>query len=69
MSVVSLTMEDRVRCRLFVLFCFLFFHTEENAELEKARQEWEALENVQPGQIFHLLQTKTFHIVVWKLLF
>lgn len=30
----------------------VFFNVcpEENAELEKARQEWEALENVQPGQ-------------------
>lgn len=32
----------------------LFISLEENVELEKARQEWEALENVQPGQMFHL---------------
>lgn len=35
------------------VFLFLFFFTEEqeDADLEKARQEWEALENIQPGQL------------------
>lgn len=31
---------------------FYFVFTEENVELEKAREEWEALENIQPGQIY-----------------
>lgn len=29
----------------------LFTDDKENVELEKARQEWEALEHTQPGQI------------------
>lgn len=39
--------------------------TEENVELEKARQEWEVLENVQPGQTFHPFHNKTFHNFVF----
>lgn len=35
---------------LFSTVNFVILLTEENVELEKARQEWEALDNVQPGQ-------------------
>lgn len=43
-------------CLLSVSVCFfVILLTEENVELEKARQEWEALDNVQPGQTHHVI--------------
>lgn len=37
---------------MFSFLNFVFFTDDkENVELEKARQEWEALEHTQPGQI------------------
>lgn len=42
---------NREKCSLFSYLTFVILFTEENVELEKAREEWEALENVQPGQM------------------
>lgn len=42
----------------FECLCLVFFvcftEEQEDADLEKAKQEWEALENIQPGQLPHL---------------
>lgn len=48
MSVTQLTCVGLV----FFFTLFLTICTEENVELEKAREEWEALENIQPGHIY-----------------
>lgn len=65
-----MTLLDIVMCMsCFYYIIFQNIHVEENAELEKARQGWEALETVQPGQNFHLWHDITFHIcLVRKLL-
>ena len=55
-------------CVTIVWICFLTFvilSTEENVELEKAREEWEALENIQPGQMHLAVSPVGIEMTKW----